>query len=173
MPFPRPDNLLKLARSNQNAAHIGMCRSGSALKKVLKSSVGLFSPGRGGQGQLGPVRRFGVFDRGTPSAEAEELNNGNWLPRNGASLGQVEDIAARNLGKLHPFHFGVMTANGYQNNDTPSPGGYYGEGHSGRQGSYRDDHLDNYGEGHSGHRLTRGLTNFMENHHIFNRRSEH
>lgn len=59
-PFPRADNLLKLARSNQNA-----------------SQIGLFNHARG-SGYATPDRhRRGQYDRGTSFADMEELEAEN------------------------------------------------------------------------------------------------
>lgn len=72
-PFPPPDNLFKLARSNQNAAHIGKSMDFSKASNA-NGALGLFSPGRGGASYAGFDRhRRGQFDRGTSFADMEEL----------------------------------------------------------------------------------------------------
>ena len=83
--FPKPDNFFKLARSNQNAAHIG--RSW-ALRMTAIGSVaypihfpGLFSPSRGGPSHLGDRHRHGRFDRGTSFALLERMMAENAMLR--------------------------------------------------------------------------------------------
>lgn len=56
---------------------------------------------------------MGSYDRGTPSAQAEDRDKMNWLPRVGAQLSEVMDVAARNSHMPHPLQYGFMTANGY------------------------------------------------------------
>lgn len=81
--FPTPNNLLKLARSTQNAALIGMSDRHFVIEhSLIRCCIGLYNPTRGGPAHhLEERRRRGVFDRGTPAATIEQLVAENNLLR--------------------------------------------------------------------------------------------